>query len=76
MFHHEPGLNTARAVGVAIFLVACSAFSACGRPDIFQCARDALDTLPRDPQMVTPYDIEAVAKKLQACHGATDAGVK
>lgn len=83
----EPGPLTQIAVGAAVSLAFLATLGAgCGSqsvnlpPQVAQvalCKLDALRVLPSDPKMVTPYDIEDLVGRLQACKAmAGDGGIE
>lgn len=54
--------------GVA--LIGTLATPGCGAaltPQLVECKLDALRVLPKDPKMVTPYDLEDLVNRVNAC---------
>lgn len=49
--------------------------AACGTAGVAQCQIEAVRFLPSDPKQVTPYDVQDLVGRLQACRVSTgDAG--
>lgn len=67
------------ALGSAIAVAAfCTVLApGCGAavtPQLVQCKLAALKVLPRDPKMVTPYDLEDLVSRVNACEALNDGG--
>lgn len=77
-----PGPAAQFAIGTAISLVAfgalCLCLNGCVNSSTVECKLSALDALPKDPMMVTPYDAVDLINRVHACDrgAAADAGVK
>ena len=57
---------------VVLSLVGLNA--ACGTATVTECRAGAVAFLPRDPGKVTPYDVQDLVGRLQACQASGDAG--
>lgn len=78
-----PGPAKQIAIGAALSLLTFGALNlflnGCGAavtPQLVECKLNALKVLPRDPKMVTPYDLEDLVNRVNACEAGPDAGAK
>ena len=66
-------------LGLIVGLLIFGLSQGCGAAttsQLVQCKLESLRVLPKDPKMVTPYDIEDLVNRLQVCERASksDAG--
>lgn len=77
MSSRSPGPLGQIALGVAIGLAAFGLPVACAGtlPPVVRCKLHALEVLPKDPAMVTPYDAVDIWHRVRDCErGSPDGG--